>query len=168
MEQLFKSIEKRLKSNKKEIKLTGLVTSGIIAGNNKKPQNTPDTLQIMQVCPRLRVVIIGKENSGKTTILQKMCGTTDTPIVIDRNGQQIDPSTLEVPTAMRGMHDIENEIFFPSNPRLIFHDSRGFEAGSSDEIDEVRSFIADRSNRIELKDRLHVIWYVGHPVLTIC
>ncbi|KAG8917645.1 hypothetical protein FRC02_002996 [Tulasnella sp. 418] len=156
MEQLFKSIEKRLKPTKEEIKTIGVVRSGYIADNGKRPKNTPDTLEI---CPRIRVLIIGKANTGKLTILQKMCGTTDTPTVIDRNGREIDPSILEDLTFMRGMHDIENELFFPSNPRLRFHDSRGFEAGSTEEIDKVRSFIADRANRIELKDRLHIIWY---------
>ncbi|KAG8938861.1 hypothetical protein FRC03_006843, partial [Tulasnella sp. 419] len=59
----------------------------------------------------------------------------------------------------RGMHDIENEIHYPSNPRFVFHDSRGFEAGSTEEIDKVRSFIKQRAAENELKDRLHVIWY---------
>ncbi|KAG8938179.1 hypothetical protein FRC03_007540 [Tulasnella sp. 419] len=88
-----------------------------------------------------------------------MCGTTDTPVVIGEDGEEIDHSVLESPTAMRGMHDIENEISYPSNPRFVFHDSRGFEAGSTDEMDKVRNFIAQRSAQRDLKDRLHVIWY---------
>ncbi|KAG8956980.1 hypothetical protein FRC03_010649 [Tulasnella sp. 419] len=139
----------------------GVVSSSTVAGagGDEDDEATPEILKIRQMCPRFRILIIGKANSGKTTILQKMCGTTDTPVVIDKDGNKIDHSNLENPTAMRGMHDIEHEISYPSNPRFVFHDSRGFEAGSVDEMDKVRNFIAERSARSELKDRLHVIWF---------
>ncbi|KAG8958586.1 hypothetical protein FRC03_009001, partial [Tulasnella sp. 419] len=153
---LLKSIGKHFK---KDIPTTGVVGSSSLASKGKDIKATPEILKIRDKCPRFRILIIGKANSGKTTILQKMCGTTDTPIVTDQNGKQIDDSVLEDPTAMRGMHDIENEIYYPGNPGFVFHDSRGFEAGSTEELDKVRSFIAQRSARHEVKDRLHVIWY---------
>jgi hypothetical protein len=37
----------------------------------------------------------------------------------------------------RGEHDIENEMIFKSNMGFVFHDSRGFEAGSRSELDKV-------------------------------
>lgn len=61
--------------------------------------------------------------------------------------------------AQRGIHDIENELIFRSNPQFIFHDSRGFESGSLDEIKTVKSFIADRARSRELPEQLHAIWY---------
>ncbi|KAG8941729.1 hypothetical protein FRC03_004033 [Tulasnella sp. 419] len=157
--ELLKSIGKHFKPAQKDIPTTGVVGSSSLAGKSKDMKDTPEILRISEKCPRFRILIIGKANSGKTTILQKMCETTDTPIVTDRNGKEIDPSILEDPTAMRGMHDIETEIYYPSNPRFVFHDSRGFEAGSTEEIEKVRSFIEQRSAQNELKDRLHVIWY---------
>ncbi|KAG8945409.1 hypothetical protein FRC03_001725 [Tulasnella sp. 419] len=142
-----------------DIPTLGVVGASTIAGGDEDNEDTPEILKIRKRCPRFRILIIGKANSGKTTILQKMCGTTDTPIVIDKDGKKINPSVLEDPTAMRGMHDIENEIFYPSNHGFVFHDSRGFEAGSVDEMDKVRNFIAQRSAQSDLKDRLHVIWF---------
>ena len=63
-------------------------------------------------------------------------------------------------SAQRGLHDIENELIFRSNPGFIFHDSRGFEAGSRDELDIVRAFVARRSKAQDLENQIHVIWYV--------
>ncbi|KAI6016073.1 hypothetical protein PISMIDRAFT_118323 [Pisolithus microcarpus 441] len=96
---------------------------------------------------RFRVLIIGRANAGKTTILQRVCGTTEVPKVRDKYGKK------------RGEHDIENEITFRSNPRYVFHDSRGFEAGRIDELKKVESFIAERAKARRLGDRIHAIWY---------
>jgi hypothetical protein len=59
----------------------------------------------------------------------------------------------------RGEHDINNQLIFKSNPDFIFHDSRGFEAGTVDELELVKKFIRDRADTKELSDQLHAIWY---------
>lgn len=59
----------------------------------------------------------------------------------------------------RGEHDIEHEISFASNVRFVFHDSRGFEAGSEDELQKVQSFIEQRARERKLGNRLHAIWF---------
>ncbi|KAJ7875784.1 hypothetical protein B0H13DRAFT_2056198 [Mycena leptocephala] len=70
-------------------------------------------------CPRFRILVIGRRNAGKTTILKKMCDSDGSDLrIVDRNGNE------------RGMSDIENEITFGSNPLFVFHDSRGIEAGA--------------------------------------
>jgi tRNA pseudouridine-54 N-methylase len=58
----------------------------------------------------------------------------------------------------RGEHDIENEMIFESNAAFVFHDSRGFEAGSRSELDEVKDFVQKCSTNKNLTDHLHVIW----------
>ncbi|KAI6127407.1 hypothetical protein EDD16DRAFT_284577 [Pisolithus croceorrhizus] len=106
---------------------------------------------------RFRVLIIGRANAGKTTILQRVCGTMEVPKVRDKYGRKIEvyvQGSLE-----RGEHDIDNEITFRSNPRYVFHDSRGFEAGRIDELKKVESFIAERAKARRLGDRIHAIWY---------
>jgi len=109
------------------------------------------------MCRRFRILIIGKANSGKTTILRKMCNSTDGVCTIRcPNGEQV-ASTLE-PTDLRGISDIEAEITYPTNPGFVFHDSDGFEAGSTAEISKVKNFIADRATKADLKDQLHAIW----------
>jgi GTPase SAR1 family protein len=39
---------------------------------------------------RFRILIIGRANSGKTTILQKICGTTEKPQIYDSKGKKVE------------------------------------------------------------------------------
>ncbi|KAF8130212.1 GTP-binding protein [Boletus edulis] len=107
---------------------------------------------------RFRILIVGRANAGKTTILQKICNTTESPEIYDGKGNKIDPSQLEGSMG-RGIHDIENELIFRSNGKFVFHDSQGFEGGRKDEFVRMKKFIADRANTTHLKERLHAIWY---------
>ena len=60
----------------------------------------------------------------------------------------------------RGQHDIDDELIFTNHDGYIFHDSRGFEAGSKDELETVQEFIKRKSQEKRLRDRLHAIWFV--------
>jgi len=60
----------------------------------------------------------------------------------------------------RGEHDIEHEIMFSKHEGYVFHDSRGFEGGSADELKTVQDFVRRRSQEWRLKDRLHAIWFI--------
>ena len=139
--------------------------------------------------PRFRILVIGRANTGKTTLLQRVCKTTESPIVCDRWGDKVrvvidTPSftnrsfqvNAEVkgtlgasfclsPTwavadaaVQRGEHDIEHQISFASNDRFVFHDSRGFEASSEDELRKVQSFVEERGKEVDLTQRLPAIW----------
>lgn len=44
---------------------------------------------LKQKAVRFRVLIIGRANSGKTTILKKICNTTDNPVVYNERGQRV-------------------------------------------------------------------------------
>ncbi|KAG1894206.1 GTP-binding protein [Suillus fuscotomentosus] len=117
-----------------------------------------DSSEIRQNFDRFRILIIGRANAGKTTILQRVCKTRENPEIYDRAGQKIDPAVL-MASRERGVHDIENEMVFQSNQGFIFHDSRGFEAGGQFEFDKVKAFIGRRSKKRRLSDQIHVIWY---------
>jgi GTPase SAR1 family protein len=106
---------------------------------------------------RFRILVIGRANAGKTTLLQRVCRTTESPIIHDQSGDEI--KTDVKGTEGRGEHDIEHEISFESNDRFVFHDSRGFEAGSEDELRKVQSFIEKRANEQALEAGLHSIWF---------
>ncbi|KDQ14383.1 hypothetical protein BOTBODRAFT_32845 [Botryobasidium botryosum FD-172 SS1] len=124
---------------------------------------------------RFRVLIIGKANAGKTTILRAICGTDDEPEVYDDKGHRIgsvrtafrsfrnkitrSSSAILSPSSMRGVHKIEYSLVFPSNRGYIFHDSRGFESGATDELELVRSFIQTRAASNDIDEQLHAIWY---------
>ena len=43
----------------------------------------------LKQCPRFRILIMGKANAGKTTILQKMCQTIENPVVRNRWGKEV-------------------------------------------------------------------------------
>ena len=60
----------------------------------------------------------------------------------------------------RGQHDINDELIFTNHDGCIFHDSRGFEAGSEDELTTVQEFVKRKSQERRLQDRLHAIWFV--------
>jgi GTP-binding protein EngB required for normal cell division len=102
--------------------------------------------------------VIGRANAGKTTILRKVCNTTDEPIIFDPDGKKIEPSALD-PSLGHGEHDIENQMIFEDNPGFVFHDSRGFEAGGAQELKLVQQFIERRSKARNVHHQLHAIWY---------
>ncbi|KAG6331331.1 hypothetical protein ID866_7757 [Astraeus odoratus] len=101
---------------------------------------------------------MGRANAGKTTILQRVCNTTEEPEIFDGNGNKIDSTTVQG-SLTRGNHNIENELVFKSNSYFVFHDSCGFEAGSTDEFEKMRQFVVRHATTKILEKRVHAIWY---------
>ncbi|KAJ7488023.1 hypothetical protein FB451DRAFT_1126422 [Mycena latifolia] len=121
--------------------------------------------EIKRKCPRFRILVIGRRNAGKTTILKRMCGSDGSDLeIINVEGEKVDPSILE-PNRQRGMSNIENQITFKSNPLFVFHDSRGIEAGAEHEQNSPLSaeylwnFLEKRSKRTRIQDQVHAIWF---------
>ncbi|KAI6141683.1 hypothetical protein BKA82DRAFT_744402 [Pisolithus tinctorius] len=108
--------------------------------------------------PRFRILVMGRANAGKTTILQRVCNTTDEPEIFDGNGEKVDARMVQG-SLKRGYHNIEDELVFKSNPRFVFHDSCGFEAGSEAEFDKMKKFVTDHAKATKLERRIHAIWY---------
>ncbi|KAI6097635.1 hypothetical protein EDD16DRAFT_1770222 [Pisolithus croceorrhizus] len=96
---------------------------------------------------------MGRANAGKTTILQRVCNTTDQPEIFNGKGEKVCMSYS------RGYHNIEDELVFQSNPGFVFHDSRGFEAGSEEQFDIMKKFVRDRAKTTMLNERIHAIWF---------
>ncbi|KIJ41352.1 hypothetical protein M422DRAFT_85328, partial [Sphaerobolus stellatus SS14] len=99
---------------------------------------------------RFRVLILGRANAGKTTILERLTGASAGEAEIRRNGRRLE--------GQRGLHHVQDEITYPSHPGFIFHDSSGFEAGSAEELATVRQFVANSSTATDIKKQLHAIW----------
>ncbi|KAJ7655957.1 hypothetical protein B0H17DRAFT_1213880 [Mycena rosella] len=105
---------------------------------------------------KFRVLILGRANAGKTTILERLTGAAMHEAEVWRDGKywlavkgQID----------RGLHNIYDEIRFRSRPGFVFHDSRGVEAGSATELSTVQRFVEERSSAAtDLRRQLHAIW----------
>ncbi|KAF7973843.1 hypothetical protein HWV62_14132 [Athelia sp. TMB] len=142
---LFRSLRR---SNTPERIQAPFAQASIIQTSQTASEQDQDIAQRMKrQCDRFRILIIGRANAGKTTILQKVCGTKKAPTICDAEGTK------------RGLHDIKHEMTFESNPGYVFHDSRGFESGGREELDDVKAFISARSQELEVKDQLHAIWY---------
>jgi len=103
-----------------------------------------ETRRLRNQCPRFRALVIGRPNAGKTTILRCIAQAAD---------GRVDPSSG------RGVHNIEDELTFDSNPGFVFHDSRGIEAGTTEEMEDIQAFISQRANARSLSRKLHAIWY---------
>ncbi|KAJ7110845.1 hypothetical protein C8R44DRAFT_633677 [Mycena epipterygia] len=102
---------------------------------------------------KFRVLILGRANAGKTTILERLAGAAISEAEVRRDG--------EILPDQRGLHNVEDEICFPSRPGFVFHDSRGIEAGSAEELSTVQRFVENRSSTTDLRNQLHAIWYGG-------
>ncbi|KAF8212936.1 hypothetical protein K438DRAFT_1805295 [Mycena galopus ATCC 62051] len=127
-------------------------------------------IDLRSKCPHFRILVVGRANAGKTTLLKKVCNSVEDPFIFTPDGDRLDPAIVEG-SAQRGEHDIENQLIFKSNRQFIFHDSRGFESGSAKEIQTVNDFIAARAASSQLSDQLHAIWYcmptdTARPLLT--
>ena len=61
-------------------------------------QGALDAHQIRGECPQFRILIIGKANAGKTTILRKVCNAEPDakPIVYDGEGEEIQQAPTKV------------------------------------------------------------------------
>jgi len=105
---------------------------------------------------RFRVLVLGRANAGKTSILQRVCETTESPKIY-RGGEEV---KLD-PSMDRGEHTIDDELVFSNHPGYVFHDSRGIEAGGIAELEILKEFISRKSASGEkkLQNKLHAIWY---------
>jgi GTPase SAR1 family protein len=45
--------------------------------------------RVRERCGRFRILIIGRANAGKTTILQKVCNTTEEPEIYDSKERKV-------------------------------------------------------------------------------
>ncbi|KAG1827980.1 GTP-binding protein [Suillus variegatus] len=125
---------------------------------------TIEAQKLRRMMKRFRVLIMGRANAGKTTILQKVCNTTDQPEIYDTKGKKVRVMIYAMHPSIadqwwRGNHNIANEMVFKSNPGFVFHDSCGFEAGSEEEFKNMKNFISERAHATKLEERIHAIWY---------
>ncbi|KAJ7842272.1 hypothetical protein B0H14DRAFT_1033652 [Mycena olivaceomarginata] len=107
---------------------------------------------------KFRVLILGRANAGKTTILERLTGATMDETEVWRDGKILPGQTVRGQRD-RGLHNINDEICFRSRPGFVFHDSCGVEAGSATELSTIQQFVHERSlAATDLQDQLHAIW----------
>ncbi|KAF8263471.1 hypothetical protein EI94DRAFT_1807146 [Lactarius quietus] len=126
-----------------------------------------DTEKILRRIPTFvfRVLVVGRANSGKTSILQRVCETTESPTIYRKRYRR----TVEVkldPSVDRGEHEIDDELMFSNHGGYVFHDSRGIECGDTKELEILKAFIQRKCENKRLYEKLHAIWF-GLPEFTI-
>ncbi|THU87515.1 hypothetical protein K435DRAFT_762570 [Dendrothele bispora CBS 962.96] len=119
--------------------------------------NVSEAFQLRQKYKHFRILVIGRANAGKTTILKRVCNAKEheNPFLYN---EEMESLQLE-PTQDRGHHNIQQAFAFKSNPEFIFHDSPGFEKGDESQLQEVQKFIEKCAKATEVKDQLHAIWF---------
>ncbi|KAJ7709150.1 hypothetical protein B0H16DRAFT_1703913 [Mycena metata] len=106
---------------------------------------------------KFRVLILGRANAGKTTILERIAGAAVSEAEVWRGGER-SPASMIKGQSDRGFHNVEDELRFPSRPGFVFHDSRGIESGSAEELETLRKFVEIRSSTNSIHEQLHAIW----------
>ncbi|THZ23904.1 hypothetical protein D6C90_09289, partial [Aureobasidium pullulans] len=89
-----------------------------------------------------RILVCGRTGVGKSTLINKVFGV---PMTIESHMKQ-------------GDHDINEAFESDKHPGIIIHDSRGFQAGDTKELDQFEKFIKKRSAVDNPKESLHAIW----------
>jgi hypothetical protein len=101
-------------------------------------------------CPKFRILIIGKQTHGKSTLLEYILNlpkrATSGSIEERLFGERTPIRRIWIPQ--------ESE----SNKNLILHDSGGFNVGGEETINEVKEFIRQMKSK-PLPDQIHCIWY---------
>ncbi|KAH8977788.1 hypothetical protein EDB86DRAFT_2861540, partial [Lactarius hatsudake] len=61
-------------------------------------------------------------------------------------------------SSQRSEQNIDDEFVFSNHLGYVFHDSRGIESGSTEELQILQEFIRRKCRERRLGDRLHAIW----------
>ncbi|KAF8270575.1 hypothetical protein EI94DRAFT_1571135 [Lactarius quietus] len=104
---------------------------------------------------QFRVLVVGRANAGKTSILQRVCETTESPTIYRGRKAVRGPSFC----LQRGEHNIDDALVFSNHGGYVFHDSRGIESGCIKELEILKGFIQRKCGEKRLRDKLHAIWF---------
>jgi len=53
------------------------------------------SIDLRSKCRHFRILIIGRANAGKTTILKRVCNSIDDPEIFSPDGEKLDPAAIQ-------------------------------------------------------------------------
>lgn len=103
----------------------------------------------------IRILVCGNTGVGKSTLINTVFGVSG------------DEEVTQTSHRDRGTHNVDVAITWPNRPDLIIHDSGGFEAGGDAELQAIEEFLKQKSNVLDIDERLHMIWYGMCPTVQV-
>lgn len=145
------------------------------------PRDTTEIEDYEHECRKFRICIIGRAGVGKSTLLGKVFGLNDEDVrstlsvgvpIAFQSSRDLTNGGTKAQVKHRGEGSGKHSIWDPiaddnRNSALIIHDSRGFEAGETENLKTVTDFISYRSKQATLSEQLHCIWF-GIKYAPIC
>lgn len=119
-----------------------ITTERAVSSSDENPELQPTTDEIIRICPRFRILVIGKTGVGKSSLINHAFGVEKALTSDDKPGEA----------------NIDTEFISNQNDRFVLHDSKGFEPGDEDNLKIVQDFIERRKNMTALKDQLYAVW----------
>lgn len=99
----------------------------------------PFSDSILRTCPRFRLLIMGKDGVGKSSLI----------------GRAFKIRSLRFYEACQRQDGIDTELIFQENDKVVLHNSRNPVPGTSNNVE---AFLARRRSMPDLKDRVHAVW----------
>ncbi|KAG9310040.1 hypothetical protein JVU11DRAFT_10081 [Chiua virens] len=123
----------------------------------------PVTDELIRMCGKFRVLVIGNSGVGKSTLIRRMFGVENIvsveDVVSDSSTESHIASTFKhTSEIVHDTLDIDQEFTSQTNERFVVHDSLGFEAGDERNMGVVKDFVKRRQAMPRLEDQLHAIW----------
>ncbi|KDQ11438.1 hypothetical protein BOTBODRAFT_177272 [Botryobasidium botryosum FD-172 SS1] len=68
---------------------TRRVATKIVPNESHTPSGIDELMELRKKCQYFRVLVLGRANAGKTTLLKAVCGATGDPEILDTRGRRI-------------------------------------------------------------------------------
>ncbi|KAH6559130.1 hypothetical protein KP509_1Z026500 [Ceratopteris richardii] len=111
-------------------------------------QNEQMKEQFRKAFQAVRILIVGRSASGKSTLIRMLLG--------DKGPRSIFHGDVDIATEWR-----YTDQAFP----LIIHDSNGIDVAGNERIADIKKFLdAHLATGVEFAERVHAVWYVFNAV----
>jgi len=70
-----------------------------------KPAHDMQAQDIREKIGRFRILVVGRANAGKTTLLQRICNTTENPEIFDGAGNKVNTASCATSESLTDQSD---------------------------------------------------------------